>query len=60
MHTLSNIRVVKSQGAPRLKPSEAEERAGQGSCKSWKTTFRTMLKGKAVTIQDFFSAYQVK
>jgi hypothetical protein len=44
----------------RLKPSEAEERAGQGTCKSWKTTFRTILHGKIVTLQDFLTAYQVK
>ena len=43
-----------------LKPSEAEERAGQGSCKSWKTTFRTFLHGKVVTLQEYLSAHRVK
>ena len=45
---------VEQTGAPmgvRMKPSDAEDRAGQGGCKSWKTTFRTVLNGKAVTIQ---------
>lgn len=43
-----------------LKPSEAEERAGQGSCKSWKTTFRTVLHGRVVTLQEYLSAHHVK
>ena len=45
---------VEQTGAPmgvRMKPSDAEDRAGQGGCKSWKTTFRSVLNGKAVTIQ---------
>lgn len=50
--------IVQEGATARIKPSEAEEIAGQGACKSWKTTFRTMLNGKAVTLQDYLLTHQ--
>ncbi len=44
----------------RLKPSDAEIRAGQGTCKNWKTTFKTMFMGQTISVKDLLDAHNVK
>lgn len=44
----------------RLKPSDAEVRAGNGSFKNWKVSFKTTYRGQMMSIKDLLDMHQLK
>lgn len=44
----------------RMKPSDAEVRAGNGSFKNWKVSFKTMYRGQVVSIKDLLDVHNLK